>query len=271
MKGIKAVFVDFDGTLATDNKTVSAKDRRSLLLLGAKNIVRVLATGRSLYSVNLVLEQDFPIDYIVFSSGSGIYDFNKKEIIHTRNLSKGAVTFISNLLLANNIDFKLLKPIPENYKYVYYPSSEPVSDVKMRIEMYKKFELPYVKPEEFGEAGQVLAVIENPNGMLTKLENCHPDVTLVRATSPLDGKSVWAEFFPKGVNKAYGAHYICELFGIKAHETIAIGNDYNDLAILEFTPNAFVVNNAPYELKAKFNVVESNNNNGVSAVIGHVL
>ena len=63
---------DLDGTLLRDDKSISRDDWKSLHLLGEKGIVRVAATGRSMFKVKQVLPKDTPVDYIVFSSGAGI-------------------------------------------------------------------------------------------------------------------------------------------------------------------------------------------------------
>ena len=73
---LKMVVTDLDGTLLNPQHQISDKDLQSLKLLGDKNIYRVIATGRSPYSLNKVLPADFPIDYLIFSSGSGIINWN---------------------------------------------------------------------------------------------------------------------------------------------------------------------------------------------------
>ena len=120
MTKIKAVFIDFDGTLADEQKHVSETDKKTLEQLGKLKVVRILATGRSMYAVNLVIEADFPIDYVVFSSGSGIYDFKQKKLLHSRSIDNKDVIRLANVLTNNDIDFKLIKPIPNNHQFAYY-------------------------------------------------------------------------------------------------------------------------------------------------------
>jgi len=264
MQKIKAVFVDFDGTLGNDKREVSETDRNSLKQLGNAGVLRAVATGRSLWASLLVLEPDFPIDYIVFSSGSGIYDFNKKEIIHKVDLPQNKAVEIATELLNCNLDFKLIKPIPNNEYFTYYASSNPSADILFRKEKYAKFELPFVPIHEFGETGQVLAIFPPNGNTFEKLEQKFDNVSVIRATSPLDGKSIWAEFFEHGISKAYGANFICQLHSILPHETMAVGNDFNDIDLLEFTPNRFVTENAAPELKRNYTNVKSNNESGVT-------
>jgi hypothetical protein len=48
---------------------------------------------------------------------------------------------------------------------------------------------------------------------------------------------------------------------------MAIGNDYNDLAILQHAAHSYVVANAPEELTRRFATVASNNDNGVAQAV----
>jgi len=43
-----------------------------------------------------------------------------------------------------------------------------------------------------------------------------------------------------------------------------VGNDYNDLDLLEWAGKSYVVENAPTDLKARFPAVASNNHGGVA-------
>ena len=51
---------------------------------------------------------------------------------------------------------------------------------------------------------------------------------------------------------------------IGKRDIVSVGNDYNDLDLLEWTVNSYVVDNAPADLKNRFAIVASNNNGGVS-------
>ncbi|MCP4045415.1 MAG: HAD hydrolase family protein, partial [Gammaproteobacteria bacterium] len=52
-------------------------------------------------------------------------------------------------------------------------------------------------------------------------------------------------------------------------DIMAIGNDYNDLDLLEWAQQSFVVENAPIELKSRFQQVASNDNGGVAEAVEH--
>ena len=72
---VKLVATDLDGTFLKNDKTISKKNLESLHLMGEKGIVRVAATGRNLQKTKDVILPEIPFDYIVFSSGAGVFDW----------------------------------------------------------------------------------------------------------------------------------------------------------------------------------------------------
>ena len=86
---IKAIIIDLDGTTLPRNwHQISEENRVALEEAGQQGVVRILATGRSVFSLNNTLPEGLPVDYMVFSSGAGIMHWADKEILLTRELYK---------------------------------------------------------------------------------------------------------------------------------------------------------------------------------------
>ncbi|MCE1200378.1 MAG: HAD family hydrolase, partial [Marinilabiliales bacterium] len=82
---------------------------------------------------------------------------------------------------------------------------------------------------------------------------------------------LWMEIFPQGVSKAHGIEEICKLKGIDRSGTLGIGNDFNDLEMLEYTNHSYVVRNSPEEFRKRFKISLAHHENGFShAVKNHV-
>jgi hydroxymethylpyrimidine pyrophosphatase-like HAD family hydrolase len=92
-------------------------------------------------------------------------------------------------------------------------------------------------------------------------------IKIVRATSPLDHQTIWMEFFHAEVSKGNAAHFLCQKLGVNPINTLGIGNDFNDIDLLNFTHHSYVVDNAPLELKQKYQTTASVNQNGFSQVV----
>ncbi len=273
---IKMVATDLDGTLLTDNKSISKKDFNTLKLLKKYNICRIIATGRSLYSAKKVLNDDFPVDYLIFTSGAGIFDWKSKKIIRSKKLSGKKVSAISDILIKNQVNFMIHKPIPDNHKFIYYKTNKDTlytcDDFDARCYLYNEFAIPAkIKPKDFGDACQIVAIIPNDLLLFQKIkQKFEPDllkINIIRTTSPLNKKSIWIEFLPNKISKANSVEWLCNKIGINQSESLSIGNDYNDIDLLKWTKHSFVVSNAPDDIKNQFTVSKSNTNSGFTNAI----
>ena len=94
---------------------------------------------------------------------------------------------------------------------------------------------------------------------------------VVRTTSPLDHASTWIELFPDGVSKAHASDWIRERHVIDPARTVAVGNDYNDLDMLEWAAHAYVVSNAPPSMRERFAVVRANDDEGFTDAVRRFL
>ena len=276
------IFVtDFDGTLFSDNHTVSNVDIETLNKLGTLNIKRVIATGRAVESVLRVIPEQFPIDYLVFSSGAGVMEWENKKIIKSCSLNKIQIEGIVKTLKENRYDFMLHKKIPDNHCFYYFKSSNAEGDFDKRLSLYSDHceELNDKAVAAMDEACQfiiiapydaLLSQAEIYEGLKEKLKKID-DLNIIRTTSPMDKKTLWIEIFPKGISKAYGIKIIADLLSENYNNIAAVGNDFNDLDMLKWVKNPFVVENAPEELRKMFNIVKSNNDNGFTDAVNKFL
>ena len=91
--------------------------------------------------------------------------------------------------------------------------------------------------------------------------------SVIRATSPLDGDSLWLEVLPRGVSKSAACAALARQAIVEPREILAIGNDYNDLDVLRWAGTSFVTANAPRDLQAEFPVVAANDHGGVAQAV----
>jgi Cof subfamily protein (haloacid dehalogenase superfamily) len=261
---------DFDGTLLRSDRSFSPADLEALKQLDQLGIVRVIATGRSIYSLNTVSISELPVDYIIFSSGAGVTQHPGGNIIRKVSLEAHEVSRAIAILQADDLDFMVHRPIPDNHVFGYYESTSANTDFKRRIDLYSQFAFPLDEVSDgFGTATQLLAILP-PASSLQVLETIRkklPGFNIIQTTSPLDGQSIWIEIFPATVSKGLTAAWLAAKFDLDSDQTLSIGNDYNDLDLLEWTASSFVVENAPDDLKDRFPVVASHNEGGVAEAI----
>ena len=269
---IKIVVTDLDGTLLPSRGEVSKKNYETLERLKEAKITRVIATGRTLYSAMAVLPEDFPIDYLIFSSGAGIMKWDNKELIYSQQIEADEVQDLSEILIDHDIDFMILDPIPLNHQFWYYQSGNKNPDFDRRLNLYKQFATPIGKLEDTRrDACQILAILPNKVDWFEELKTKFDDIKIIRATSPLDHESIWMEIFPIHISKGHGCQWLCNKLNISEEESFVIGNDYNDIDLLEWGKYSFVVDNAPKELKAKYQLTENVIRDGFSLAVEKTL
>lgn len=263
---------DLDGTILPHEGSFHKKDIEALTQMGQQGIVRVVATGRSLYYSFQALAPDFPIDYLVFSSGAGVYDWRRKEILRTLHLNRRQVSGLQSFLIQKGLGYTLHRYIPDNHCFWYKQGDVLHPDLNRFVQNRIDFATPIERLADDEDLFcQMLTILNEP------LEASHffdqlQGVKVIRATSPLDGKSIWVEIFHQQASKANGIQMICDLEQVSDDGVWVLGNDYNDLDMLNhFNVHAYVVANAPDQLKRKFRVVPSVNEAGMSMLVSGLL
>jgi hydroxymethylpyrimidine pyrophosphatase-like HAD family hydrolase len=259
--------MDLDGTLLRSDRTFGGPDLKALRMLGNRNVVRAIATGRSLASFNTVVVADLPVDYILFSTGAGVLQYPSGEIIRKIHLEPSEVSRACDILSTFELDFMVHRTIPDNHMFAYVRANDHNTDFERRIELYRQFAIPLGDAAgDFGPSTQLLAVVPpgDARSLLDKIRAAMADYNVIQTTSPLDGKSTWIEIFPATVSKSQTAAWLAKTLGIDSPSIVAVGNDYNDLDLLQWSANSYVVANAPADMKSRFACVASNNNAGVA-------
>lgn len=282
-----ALFItDLDGTLLTDDKRVSRKDRTSLESLRQKRVATAIATGRSLYSFNKLLSSSafsenspFPkVDYLIFSTGAGILEFSTGRILRSFSLSMSDVLAIADYLERLKVDYMIHAPIPDTNQFLFRKHNSHNSDFATRIALYRQYGTPLTTVSDneisrFAGATEVLCIVDRKDGHQTAsmIAKHLRRYSVIKATSPLDAASIWIEIFADGVSKSGSSHLLANLLDIPRSKICAVGNDYNDEDLLCWAGSSYIVKNAPDSLQNRFTTAPSNNDNGVAGAISHWL
>ena len=256
MHEVKMVVTDLDGTLLQSDHSISPTDQKTLERLGELGVCRVAATGRNLFKVRMALTEKSPFDYVIFSSGAGIVDWKTQKLIRATAISAKETSQIINYLIAEKYNFKVSCELPDNHNFGWYKSFE-CPELERYVEHHSKLgEAFKIDPDQPFISSQFLMFFPMETNQFDsvkiKFQKAFPDLSVIKTTSPFFSGYIWMEIFPNGVSKAQGIEEICRITGIARENTLGIGNDFNDLEMLEFTQHSYVVDNAPEELKLKY-------------------
>jgi Cof subfamily protein (haloacid dehalogenase superfamily) len=264
------LITDFDGTLLRSDRTLGDLDRKALEALAARQVLRIIATGRSMHSFETVGVKNLPVDYVIFSTGAGVVEWPEGRLVRKVDLPGREVRHICGVLRKAGLDLMVLQPIPKTHHFTYLAGDRPCEDFRRRLALYG----PYAEklPDDrcnFGEATQVLVIVPAEEGKrtLAAVREALPEFSVIQTTSPLDGASTWIEIFPNGVSKSATANWLAQQLAVSPGDTLSIGNDYNDLDLLDWAGTACVVANAPAAIRDRYTEVASNDEGGVAEAI----
>ncbi len=270
MPGIKALVTDLDGTLLNSNNRVGELDMETIKFLHGKGIKIIIATGRSVFSFKKVINNDFPVDYLIFDAGAGIMDVKSSNLLFSSFMERNQVVDIAKRLIELKIDFQIRNKIPDSHMYYYKKFGLYNPDFDRINEIYQDYIQELTNIDCLNQSSRIICIAPN-NQIVEIIENEFQEFSIIRATSPVDNQSVWMEIYPKGINKGSALTFLCNKIRINVSEIIGFGNDYNDIHFLNILEQSYMVSNAPNDLKLKYNVTVSNDENPISFVMNESL
>lgn len=258
------VATDLDGTLLCSKGLCSELNRQVLRNLESIPVLRVVATGRSLYSVRKTLEGDFPIDLLVFSSGAGIWDWKTQQVLHHVLMTRADAMQVADTLRSNGLSFMAHAPIPDNHRFWYFENTGAPPEFERRVTMHG--ELAERWSGDFPQVGItqfiVMTATQGAAEQLALLRKLLPNQSIVRATSPWNPEITWLEIFPSSISKGHALRWVQAQMQLASKPTFALGNDYNDIELLDWAERSHVVGNAPKDLLEKYKPVADNESDG---------
>ncbi len=275
--------VDLDGTLLNSEKQIARQDLDALMRLREMDYLVAIATGRSNYSFGQLMttlgllgpSSPLAVDYVIFSTGAGIMDFPAHRLLKSFTLDLDTVRWTSDYLQTCGLDFMIHKPIPDTCHLLYSANGSNNPDFQRRLALYREFAAPlsFEALEDFAGATQILCIVADQQGHAVAVEIAETckQCSVIKATSPLDGVSLWIEIFAPSVSKSKAVSWLTETIGLQQPAVCAVGNDYNDVDLLSWAGQGFLVANGPESLHEFFPCVASNDNCGVSEAVARWL
>ncbi len=268
------ILCDLDGTLLRPGHPISQSTLNTMAALRRQGDIVAIASGRSLYAGREIVKPEMPIGFWIFSTGAGIAAWPSREIIRRNELTPDNTRRIAQFLLSANEDFMIQAPVPENHRFVYHRTGRPdnaSTDFDRRCAAFPGFCRPMDGDEPFAAASQFIVVLPPDETRISAIRSKLSDYSVIRATSPMDNHTVWLEIFNRNAGKGNSAKWLAQEFlpskGIVVGNVYAIGNDYNDLDMLELADFAFLTPNAPPPLKEIYPVTREDTDGALAEAV----
>ncbi|PTY40996.1 Cof-type HAD-IIB family hydrolase [Brachyspira hampsonii] len=257
---IKLIAADLDGTLLNSNKEISEYNQKIIKkLINEYNIDFILSSGRGFDGVkkyNDILDNS---NYSIVMNGSNIIDFNGNVLYRKRleeNISKGIIK------LAENYDVCL--HFFDDLKYIVSKEDFPI---KSYIQIEKTREIT-VGIENIEDYRFDKIIIFGNRKILNKLK--------IDIDSNFDVNSCFSgetllEVICKDVSKGNALKWICNKKGIDIKNTIAFGDNFNDIEMIEYAGVGVAMGNAEENVKQKADYITlSNDEDGVGKFLSDI-
>jgi len=297
----RLIAIDLDGTLLNSSGYVSPRNLAALQLAESSGIEIVISTGRR-HSFAMHVLRDLKLrqaSAVVSSNGTVIRTIGS-ELIHRTHLPLSTARWLcSHLNDYRNtlvLTFDLTGPDGEDSRGALIV--EHLDDLHTSIGRWMRANERYisqVSPIEdalnSGANPPIQMMLCGPIDRMREAEallNQHPFVTPVgdhetpkaevalhRTTYPETDLTL-LDILPAGCSKASALMHLAQLRGFTPADLLAIGDNWNDVAMLRLAGQAALMSNAPHDLKALAStsgwaIVPSNDEDGVAVAIESVL
>ena len=249
MTNIKLIALDIDETILTKNNIISDRVKKAVDEAKKRGIKVIIATGRMHKSALSIAKNLNLISPIISYQGAMIKNFyeNQNVIFHCP-LKKEHAQKVINLLKDDDLQINVY--IDDNL----YSQTE-----TERLKQYSaKQNIKYIITNSFNtytkfEPTKILAIGKDEghtNFIAKKLKDYFKDELYLVKSSP-----VFCEINNKQTSKGNAIKYLANLWNIKPEETMAIGDQNNDIEMLKSVHIKVAMGNATDELKQVANVI----------------
>lgn len=257
----KAVFLDMDGTLLRSDHSVSEETIRKIRTLTAKGVHVVLVSARPVNAVlptfrDIGLPEQTPLitlngSYIV-QSGEPILDV-RIDLGTTARVTREVRPYQAT------IAYYLQREWFSEVRDAWTDHEQKIMDVPVRvfpierlIEDWAGRKIAPNKMMVMSEPANICRIQDHLRSIYNGKLNIYPS------------KATYLEVMDSRGSKACAVQFVSERLGLAPSEIIAMGDNYNDIGMIEFAGLGVAMGNAPDDIKVKADyVTDTNNNDGV--------
>ena len=262
MTKIKLISLDLDGTLLNREKKISAENLAALTEARAAGVTVILNTGRPLVSAQEYLNAlglTDARDYSIFLNGGLVLSADGEKLLE-KNLTFDEVQEILSVAAALDLPADIISE--KNSYTVENDRPSRLSYVNNTLTFQKTTADELTDDKSYNK----LILSADKELLDTALAGFSAD--FLNKFEVVKTRDILMEIMPKGVTKGAGLAYLAGKLGISSNEILAMGDEDNDISMLEFAGYGTAPANANPKAKAaaKF-ICPSNDEDGVAAWI----
>lgn len=264
----KILFTDLDGTLLNDQKQISERTKKALYALNEQGHTLVFTTGRPLSSVlevRTALDLCFPDSYIIAYNGSLIWhcDTNTPVIEHTICMDD------VRSILAETHALNIHCHTYENGTILFERDRTELTYYRTHIHLPARIvtDIPSALTRE---PYKLISIHLTDHALLKELQH-RVLAKLSERVTAVFSNDCYLEFYPIASGKGNAVKSLCHMLHIPLSNAAAIGDESNDITMLDAAGLGCAVANANPLVKehADFVTAHDNNHDGICDLIDY--
>ena len=266
------IAIDIDGTLLTSRREISPRTLQALRRAVSAGKHVALCTGRSLNSGRSAAEQVPPSTTMIFHSGALILETLDGPLLRAVNMPRDLAVDLVDFCKRRGHDPLVYEPVPES-RYIWFEQPRSANGWRERYleaNADKAFQVDGLD-QVLGRAPAQIAVAGRGSSMHeleAELAEYGDRIGVILSRSTLVGDYWCMEIVPAGVSKAKALAFLGERYGIGSERMIGIGDNFNDLDMIEYAGLGVAMGNAPDSVRRAADLVAPTNDaDGVAHVI----
>lgn len=226
----KIIACDLDETLLSTDRTISKKNIEAIKKAKELGVKFVPATGRGFNTVDNNLKvldlYDKENEYVISYNGGAITENKGNRLLHFKGISFDLASKLFKRGLNYNVCIHIYT---KDTVYAYNYIQEEKDYLAGRMEVVEIFDdnIDFLKGQDIVKALYMNTNYEYLQKISKELEDITSNIDVSYSANR------YIKFNHKGVNKGAGLLSLAKLLNIKQEETIAIGNNYNDLSMIK--------------------------------------
>lgn len=252
---------DMDGTLINSKKQISKENLDAIKYFVNNGGKFTVATGRMVASVACFLDRlnlDLPA---ILHNGGKIYDYNNKKIVYEHFIEEDRKEAIRKVW-ENRPDIGI-EIFCDEVVYIYRRC-----EYTKRYNKYS-YDIVYDVPNEIWNKPWVKVLLIGDEDVLDEFEKEYRN-NYDKGTSVRSGAN-YLDVIGNGTNKGAGLLKLIELYNLDKSKIIAVGDNMNDLEMIDIANYGFILKNGTQRAleKAKL-IAPSNDENPIKYIIDYV-
>ncbi|MFD1737411.1 HAD family hydrolase [Bacillus salitolerans] len=283
---IKCIAIDMDGTLLNNDHVVSQENTEAILKAQSAGIDVVIATGRSYKEAKYVLLEEGIHCPIICANGAEIRS-EEGDILASKPLSKQKAQELTGILNSHDAYYELYTS-EGTYTKDYDKALTVIMDIFMSANLRSDYDKALEAAKERFDKGMV-HLVDNFDKLLhdqkiplykfivfsfeeQKLNQIHKELLSIKDVAITSSGKENIEINGIHAQKGLALQTFAKHNNIRLEETMAIGDNYNDISMLKIAGRAVAMANGPEEVKKHGHLItDTNHNNGVAKAILEIL